>query len=304
MRRLPGLEIVASFGVGYDHVDARWAGERGIIVTHTPGVLDDEVADVAMALTIMAVRQLPQAERYLRAGKWLNASFPLTGVVARPDDGHSRARTDRQGGRPARRGVRAHGRLSQPPRPVRRSLPALRVADRDGRGLRHPHDHGARRPRDPAYREWRGPQRPRAGRRAGQHRPRLAGRRAGADRGASEQHNPGCRPRRVRERTEGSGRAHRARQRGAAAACRLGLGQDAPRHGPVRPRQSSRLVGGQAAAQSRAGDAVARRVGSGRGNRRGAVSSDRGDSPAGQDRPDRRRRRRDEGGMGPPRRLQ
>ena len=78
MRRLPSLEIVASFGVGYDHVDAQWASERGIIVTHTPGVLDDEVADVAMALTIMAVRQLPQAERYLRAGKWLKASFPLT----------------------------------------------------------------------------------------------------------------------------------------------------------------------------------------------------------------------------------
>ncbi len=78
MRRLPSLEIVASFGVGYDHVDARWAGEHGIIVTHTPGVLDDEVADVAMALTIMAIRQLPQAERYLRAGQWLKASFPLT----------------------------------------------------------------------------------------------------------------------------------------------------------------------------------------------------------------------------------
>ncbi len=78
MRRLPKLEIVASFGVGYDHIDARWAGEHGIIVANTPGVLDDEVADVAMALTIMAVRQLPQAERYLRAGKWLKTSFPLT----------------------------------------------------------------------------------------------------------------------------------------------------------------------------------------------------------------------------------
>jgi lactate dehydrogenase-like 2-hydroxyacid dehydrogenase len=78
MRRLLKLEIVASFGVGYDHIDARWAGENGIIVTHTPGVLDDEVADVAMGLTIMAVRRLPQAERYLRAGQWLKASFPLT----------------------------------------------------------------------------------------------------------------------------------------------------------------------------------------------------------------------------------
>ena len=78
MRRLPHLEIVASFGVGYDHVDAKWAGEHGVIVTHTPGVLDDEVADTAMALAIMAVRRLPQAERYLRSGRWLKAPFPLT----------------------------------------------------------------------------------------------------------------------------------------------------------------------------------------------------------------------------------
>ena len=75
---LPKLEIVASFGVGYDHIDARWAGEHGIIVTNTPGVLDDEVADTAMALTIMAVRRLPQAERFLREGKWVENSFPLT----------------------------------------------------------------------------------------------------------------------------------------------------------------------------------------------------------------------------------
>jgi lactate dehydrogenase-like 2-hydroxyacid dehydrogenase len=78
MRRLPRLEIVASFGVGYEHIDAKWAGEHGVVVTHTPGVLDDEVADIAMALTIMAVRQLPQAERYLRGGEWLRAPFPLT----------------------------------------------------------------------------------------------------------------------------------------------------------------------------------------------------------------------------------
>ena len=78
MSRLPQLEIVASFGVGYEHIDAEWAGEHGIVVTHTPGVLDDEVADIAMALTIMAVRRLPQAERFLRAGEWLKAPFPLT----------------------------------------------------------------------------------------------------------------------------------------------------------------------------------------------------------------------------------
>jgi lactate dehydrogenase-like 2-hydroxyacid dehydrogenase len=78
MRGLPNLEIVASFGVGYDHVDAMVAGEYGVIVTHTPGVLDDEVADTAVALTIMAVRRLPQAERFLRAGQWLEGPFPLS----------------------------------------------------------------------------------------------------------------------------------------------------------------------------------------------------------------------------------
>ena len=78
MRRLPKLEIVASFGVGYDNIDAKWAGEHGIIVTHTPGVLDEEVADTAFGLLLATVRQLPQAERYLREGRWLNEPFPLS----------------------------------------------------------------------------------------------------------------------------------------------------------------------------------------------------------------------------------
>ena len=78
MKRLPKLEIVVSFGVGYDHIDATFAGEHGIIVTHTPGVLDEEVADTAMGLTLATVRQLPQAERYLREGRWRQAPFPLT----------------------------------------------------------------------------------------------------------------------------------------------------------------------------------------------------------------------------------
>ena len=75
MRRLPNLEIVVSFGVGYDHVDAAWAGAHGIIVTNTPGVLDEDTADIAMALTLAAVRRLPQAERYLRAGRWQARPF-------------------------------------------------------------------------------------------------------------------------------------------------------------------------------------------------------------------------------------
>ena len=70
MERFPKLEIVSSFGVGYDHIDAKWAGQHGVIVTNTPDVLNEEVADTALGLLLATVRQLPQAERYLRAGNW------------------------------------------------------------------------------------------------------------------------------------------------------------------------------------------------------------------------------------------
>ena len=76
--RLPRLEIVSSFGVGYDHVDAAHAGRRGVIVTNTPDVLTEEVADTALGLLLCTVRQLPQAERHLRAGRWLEKNYPLT----------------------------------------------------------------------------------------------------------------------------------------------------------------------------------------------------------------------------------
>ena len=81
MGRFPKLEIVASFGVGYDHVDARWAGAHGVCVTNTPDVLNEEVADTALGLLLATVRQLPQSERYLRAGKWLEKPFPLTATL-------------------------------------------------------------------------------------------------------------------------------------------------------------------------------------------------------------------------------
>ena len=78
MARFPNLKIVASFGVGYDHVDAAWAGAHGVVVTNTPDVLNDEVADTAMGLILCTVRQLPQADRFVRAGRWLEGPFPLT----------------------------------------------------------------------------------------------------------------------------------------------------------------------------------------------------------------------------------
>jgi lactate dehydrogenase-like 2-hydroxyacid dehydrogenase len=78
MARFPNLKIVSSFGVGYDHVDAAWAGQHGIIVTNTPDVLNEEVADTTFGLILCAVRQLPQADRFLREGRWLKGAFPLT----------------------------------------------------------------------------------------------------------------------------------------------------------------------------------------------------------------------------------
>ncbi len=83
MERFPNLEIVASFGVGYDHMDAKWAGAHGVILTNTPGVLNEEVADTALGLLLCTVRELPQAERYLRAGKWRERDYPLTRATLR-----------------------------------------------------------------------------------------------------------------------------------------------------------------------------------------------------------------------------
>ena len=83
MSRLPRLELVASFGVGYDHVDAKWAGEHGIIVTNTPDVLNEEVADTALGLLLCTVREFSRAERFLRAGKWLDGGYPLSRATLR-----------------------------------------------------------------------------------------------------------------------------------------------------------------------------------------------------------------------------
>ena len=75
---LPNLEIISSYGVGYDNVDVSEAARRGIVVTNTPDVLNDEVADLTIGLLIATLRQIPQADRYLREGRWLQAPFPLS----------------------------------------------------------------------------------------------------------------------------------------------------------------------------------------------------------------------------------
>jgi lactate dehydrogenase-like 2-hydroxyacid dehydrogenase len=83
MSRFARLEIVSSFGVGYDHIDAAWAGSHGITVTNTPDVLTEEVADTALGLLLCTVREFPQAERYLRSGHWLQGDYPLSKATLR-----------------------------------------------------------------------------------------------------------------------------------------------------------------------------------------------------------------------------
>lgn len=85
MRACPSLEIVSSFGVGYDNVDTDHARANGIRVCNTPGVLDDAVAELAFGLMISLCRRIPQTDAYIRAGRWMregNYSFTqeLTGA--------------------------------------------------------------------------------------------------------------------------------------------------------------------------------------------------------------------------------
>jgi lactate dehydrogenase-like 2-hydroxyacid dehydrogenase len=78
MALFPKLEIVGSFGVGYDHVDSGYARDHNIVVTNTPDVLTEEVADVAMGLLIATLREFVKADRYVRSGLWQTQNYPLS----------------------------------------------------------------------------------------------------------------------------------------------------------------------------------------------------------------------------------
>jgi lactate dehydrogenase-like 2-hydroxyacid dehydrogenase len=75
--RLPALKIISVMGVGYDGVDVAAAKARGAVVTHTPDVLNDDVADLAIGLMLCAARQLPAADRHVREGLWPAGAMPL-----------------------------------------------------------------------------------------------------------------------------------------------------------------------------------------------------------------------------------
>jgi len=78
LARYPKLEIVSSFGVGYDHIDSGWAAEHDVVVTNTPDVLTEEVADTALGLLIATLREFVRADKYVRSGLWLTQPYPLS----------------------------------------------------------------------------------------------------------------------------------------------------------------------------------------------------------------------------------
>ena len=115
MDALPKLEIISNFGVGVDAINLDDAKKRNIIVTNTPDVLNECVADTALALILNTLRSLPQSEKYLRGGNWASAR-PLSAhhVARRQGAGRARPGTHRRGDREARHGLRHEDPLPQP----------------------------------------------------------------------------------------------------------------------------------------------------------------------------------------------
>jgi len=80
--QLPALEVITVFGVGYDGVDVKAAHERGVPVTNTPDVLNDDVADLAIGLLLSVARRIPQADRFVREGQWPTGPIALARKVS------------------------------------------------------------------------------------------------------------------------------------------------------------------------------------------------------------------------------
>ena len=82
VERLPALGIIATCGVGYDLIPRALAARRGIVVANTPDVLNAAVAELCIGSLLALLRRLPQADRYVRAGQWKSAHFPLATSLA------------------------------------------------------------------------------------------------------------------------------------------------------------------------------------------------------------------------------
>lgn len=85
MQKLPKLKMVSVFGVGYDGIDVAHAAANAIKVSNTPDVLTDEVANLAIGLTLALTREIPKADAYVREGKWLKGMMEFNRtIVNRP----------------------------------------------------------------------------------------------------------------------------------------------------------------------------------------------------------------------------
>ena len=137
-----------AFGVGYDHVDADYAREHNIVVTNTPDVLTEEVADIAMGLLIATLREFVKADRYLRSGLWTTQQFPLS-VGSLRDRKVGMVGMGRIGQAIGRRLEASHGSggLSFAQSGRRRVVQALSRSDRDGESGRYAGRDRARRRR-------------------------------------------------------------------------------------------------------------------------------------------------------------
>ena len=128
----PGLRVVSNYAVGFDNVDVPACTRRGIAVGNTPGVLTETTADLAWTLLMAAARRIPEADRYVREGRWLTWG-PMT--LLGPDV-HG-ATLGIVGLRADRAGRRAPGRRLRHARPVpRRPAPARGRGGRDRRASR------------------------------------------------------------------------------------------------------------------------------------------------------------------------
>ena len=80
LAKLPALKVIGNYGVGYDSIDVPEAARRRVVITNTPDVLTEEVADTTLGLLLMTVRQLSKAERWMRDGEWARtgADYPFT----------------------------------------------------------------------------------------------------------------------------------------------------------------------------------------------------------------------------------
>src|SRR5262245_63282070 len=82
--RLPNLKLIGNFVVGYDTIDIAEAARRGIVITNTPEVLTEEVADTTIGLLLGTIREFYDAEKWLRAGRWTKeGDYPLTAASLR-----------------------------------------------------------------------------------------------------------------------------------------------------------------------------------------------------------------------------